>query len=39
MYLSSILFYLTWPLLIIVSYYLIRYALRQYEKTERKQAD
>lgn len=34
MYLSSILFYLTWPLLIVVSYYLIRFALKKYEKVE-----
>ena len=34
MYLSSILFYLTWPLLIVVSYYLIKFALRKFEELE-----
>lgn len=32
MYISSILFYLTWPALILVSFYLIRFALRKFEK-------
>ena len=34
MYLSSILFYLTWPVLIVVSYYLIKFALRKFEELE-----
>lgn len=34
MYLTSILFYLTWPLLIVISYFLIRLALKQFEKVE-----
>jgi hypothetical protein len=32
MYISSILWYLSWPVLIIVSYYLIRFALKRFEK-------
>lgn len=32
MYLSAILWFLTWPLLIIVSYVLIRMALKNFEK-------
>jgi len=36
MYLHSFLVYLTWPLLIIVSYYAIRFALSKFEKLEKK---
>jgi hypothetical protein len=32
MYLKSILFYLTWPLLILICYYVILFALKQFEK-------
>ncbi len=32
MYLSSLLFYLSWPALIIVSYYAILFALKHFEK-------
>ncbi len=32
MYLNSILYYLTWPALIFVCYYLIIFALKRYEK-------
>jgi hypothetical protein len=32
MYITSILFYLTWPALIIVSYFLILFALKRFEK-------
>lgn len=32
MYLTSILFYLTWPVLILVSYYLIKFAVKKMEK-------
>jgi hypothetical protein len=32
MYISSILWYLSWPIFIILSYYLIRYALKKFEK-------
>jgi len=32
MYLKEILWLLTWPLLIIVSYYLIRFALKRFEE-------
>jgi len=32
MYLTSILLYLTWPLLIIVCYYAIVFALKRFEK-------
>jgi len=32
MYLTSLLFYLSWPALIILSYYAILFALKQYEK-------
>jgi hypothetical protein len=32
MYLTSILFYLTWPLMIVISYYLIRLVLRRFER-------
>jgi hypothetical protein len=32
MYLTSILFYLTWPVLIIASYWLITLVLKRYEK-------
>jgi len=32
MYFTSVLFYLSWPALIIVSYYAILFALKHYEK-------
>jgi hypothetical protein len=32
MYITSILFYLSWPALIIVSYYAVLFALKQFEK-------
>jgi hypothetical protein len=32
MYLKSILFYLTWPLLILICYYVIILALKRFEK-------
>ncbi len=32
MYLKWIMLYLTWPLLILVTYWLVRIALRRYEK-------
>ena len=32
MYLTSVLFYLSWPALIIACYYLILYGLKRYEK-------
>jgi hypothetical protein len=32
MYLTSLLYYLSWPALIIVSYYAILFVLKQYEK-------
>lgn len=36
MYLTSILFYLTWPALILVSWYVILFALQRLEKKEEK---
>lgn len=32
MYIKWIMLYLTWPLLILVTYWLVRIALRRYEK-------
>ena len=32
MYIGEILMYLTWPLLIVVSYFLVRVALKKFEK-------
>lgn len=31
MYTSSILWYLSWPLLVVISYYLIRFTIKKYE--------
>ena len=32
MYFGEILMYLTWPLLIVVSYFMVRFALKRFEK-------
>ncbi len=37
MYTQSILFLLSWPVLILVSWFVIRYVIDQYEKKEAKQ--
>jgi hypothetical protein len=36
MYITSIIFYLTWPALILLSFWLIRLLLKKYEKLNEK---
>ncbi len=35
MYIGELLMYLTWPLLIVVSYFLIRFTLKRFEKNRK----
>jgi hypothetical protein len=32
MYIGELLMYLTWPVLIVISYFLVRFALKRFEK-------
>ena len=35
MYIGEILMYLAWPLLIVISYYLVRFTLKRFEKNRK----
>ena len=38
-YLSEILFYLSWPLLIVISYQAVKWALKKFEKTNKENTE